>query len=152
MMILAITGAAVLFSYLVVMAVLYGVDEYISDNYYMGRHRWMFSAVMCASSILTLPAMMAMEGKAPALALFANAGLLVVAISPYYKIEKMHATGAVASLIFGAAWVATFHPLMVGVATMLWAAYYLLKLPKPYYAGEVATFLLIYANIFWDKL
>lgn len=152
MTILAITGAAVLFSYLVAMAVLYGVDEYVSDNYYMGRRRWLFSAVMCASSILTLPAMMAMEGKAPALALFANAGLLIVAVSPYYKVEKMHATGAFAALICGAAWVATFHPLMTGVAAMLWAAYYLLKLPKPYYVGEVATFLLIYANIFWDKL
>ena len=82
MMILAITGAVLLFAYLVAMAVLYGVDEYVSDNYYMGRRRWLFSAVMCASSILTLPAMMAMEGKAPALALFANAGLLIVAVSP----------------------------------------------------------------------
>ena len=151
MTILAITGAVLLFAYLVIMAILYGVDEYVSDNYYMGRRRWLFSAVMCASSILTLPAMMAMEGKAPALALFANAGLLIVAVSPYYKVEKMHATGAFAALICGAAWVATFHPLMVGTAMAAWAVYYLLRLPRPYYAGETATFVLIYLNIFLGR-
>lgn len=148
MMILAITGAVLLFAYLVIMAILYGVNEYVSDNYYMGKQRWLFSAVLCLSSLFTLPVMMAMEGVAPALALFSNSGLLIVAISPYYKVDKMHSTGAFIALICGVTWVSTFRPLLVGIVAVCWVVYYLLKLPRPYYVGEVATFVLIYTNIF----
>ena len=86
-------------------------------------------------------------GVAPFFALFAVFGLCIVGIEPLYKIEKMHAVGAFIALICGALWVATFYPFLVVGVTLSWGCYYLLKLPKPYYIGEVTTFVMIYITI-----
>lgn len=133
--------------YLVGMGIRYGVKEYVSDNAYLGRCRWLFSAVMVLSSLALLPAMLEKGGVAPFLALFAAFGLCIVGIEPLYKVEKMHATGAFIALICGALWVATFHPFLVVGVTLSWGCYYLLKLPRPYYIGEVTTFVMIYITI-----
>ena len=134
-------------TYLIGMAIRYGVKEYVSDNAYLGRCRWLFSAVMVLSPLTLLPAMLEKGGAALFLALFAVFGLCIVGIEPLYKVEKMHATGAFIALICGALWVATFHPLIVACVVVAWVAYLMLKLPNPYYVGEVATFTLIYANV-----
>ena len=133
--------------YLVGMGIRYGVKEYVSDNAYLGKYRWLFSAVMLLCSLTLLPVMLEKGGVAPFFALFAVFGLCIVGIEPLYKIEKMHATGAFIALICGALWVATFHPLIVACVAVTWVAYLMLKLPNPYYVGEVATFTLIYTNV-----
>lgn len=134
-------------AYLVAMAALYGIGEYVSDYAYMGKYRWLFSATMATSSITLLPVMMEKGGIAPFLALFAVFGLILVGGEPLYKVEKMHSVGALTALVSGTLWVATFHPFIVGVTTLCWAVYRLLKLPKPYYVGEVAALALVYGTI-----
>lgn len=145
--ILTIISLAIMSAYLVGMAAKYGIKEYVSDNAYLGRYSWLFSAVMVLSPLTLLPAMLEKGGIAPFLALFAVFGLCIVGIEPLYKVEKMHATGAFIALICGALWVATFHTLFVACVAVAWVAYLMLKLPNPYYVGEVATFTLIYANV-----
>ena len=147
MEILTIISLSIMSIYLVGMGIRYGVKEYVSDNAYLSRCRWLFSAVMVLSSLTLLPAMLEKGGVAPFLALFAAFGLCIVGIEPLYKVEKMHATGAFIALICGALWVATFHPFIVACVAVAWVAYLMLKLPNPYYVGEVATFALIYANV-----
>ena len=147
MEILTIISLSIMSIYLVGMGIRHGVKEYVSDNAYLGKCRWLFSAVMVLSPLTLLPAMLEKGGVAPFLALFAVFGLCIVGIEPLYKIEKMHAVGAFIALICGALWVATFHPLIVACMAVAWVAYLMLKLPNPYYVGEVATFTLIYANV-----
>lgn len=137
----------IMVAYLATMAALHGIGEYVSDYAYMGKYRWLFSATMAISSITLLPVMMEKGGIAPFLALFAVFGLILVGGEPLYKKEKMHSVGAFTALVSGTLWVATFHPFIVGVTALCWEAYRLLKLPKPYYVGEVATLILIYYTI-----
>lgn len=147
MEILKIISLSIMSIYLFGMGVRYGVKEYVSDNAYLGKYRWLFSVVMMLSSLTLLPVMLEKGGVAPFFALFAVFGLCIVGIEPLYKIEKMHAVGAFIALICGALWVATFHPFLVVGVTSSWGCYYLLKLPKPYYIGEVTTFVMIYITI-----
>lgn len=147
MEILTIISLSIMSIYLVGMGIRHGVKEYVSDNAYLGKYRWLFSAVMMLSSLTLLPVMLEKGGVAPFFALFAVFGLCIVGIEPLYKIEKMHAVGAFIALICGALWVATFHPFLVVGVTLSWGCYYLLKLPKPYYIGEVTTFIMIYITI-----
>lgn len=144
---LYIISLLIMVAYLATMAALHGVGEYVSDYAYMGKHRWPFSTTMAISSITLLPVMLEKGGISPFLALFAVFGLILVGGEPLYKKEKMHSVGAFTALICGTLWVATFHPFIVGVTALCWAVYRLLKLPKPYYVGEVAALALVYGTI-----
>ena len=134
-------------AYLVTMAALHGIGDYVSDYAYIGKYRWVFSATMATSSITLLPVMLEKGGIAPFLALFAVFGLILVGGEPLYKKEKMHSVGAFTALICGTLWVVAFHPFIVGVTALCWSVYLLFKLPKPYYVGEVAVLALIYYTI-----
>lgn len=144
---LCIISLLIMVAYLATMAALYGIGEYVSDYAYMGKHRWLFSATMVASSITLFPVMLEKGGIAPFLALFAVFGLILVGGEPLYKKEKIHSVGALTALVSGTLWVATFHPFIVGVTALCWVVYRLLNLPKPYYIGEVAALALIYYTI-----
>lgn len=147
MAVLYIISLLIMGAYLVTMAALHGIGEYVSDYAYMGKYRWLFSATMAISSITLLPVMLEKGGIAPFLALFAVFGLVLVGGEPLYKVEKVHTVGAFTALICGTLWVATFHPIIVSIALACWTAYKLLGLPKPYYWGEVVAFGLVYATI-----
>lgn len=147
MTILVLISAVIMLSYLSVMGVKYGVKNFVSDNYYIGRQSWLFSFVIGVVGALLLPPMLEKGGNFGFLALFAVFGLLLVAVEPHYKIEKMHSIGALMALICGVLWVATFKPILVAFAVVLWFGYKVLKFPKPYYVGEVLAFLLIYINL-----
>lgn len=147
MTVLYIISLLIMVAYLVAMAALYGIGDYVSDYAYMGKYRWLFSATMATSSLTLLPVMMEKGGIAPFLALFAVFGLILVGGEPLYKKEKMHRIGAFTALICGTLWVATFHPFIVGVTALCWAVYRLLNLQKSYYVGEVAALILIYYTI-----
>ena len=144
---LYIISLLIMVAYLATMTALYGIGDYVSDYAYMGKHRWLFSATMVTSSLILLPVMMEKGGIAPFLALFAVFGLILVGGEPLYKVEKVHTVGAFTALICGTLWVATFHPFIVSFAWLFWGAYVLLKLPKPYYLGEVIALALIYLTI-----
>lgn len=147
MTILVLISAVIMLSYLSVMGVKYGVKNFVSDNYYIGRQSWLFSFVIGVVGALLLPPMLEKGGNFGFLVLFAVFGLALVAIEPHYKIEKMHSIGALMALICGVLWVATFNPILVAFAVVLWFGYKVLKFPKPYYVGEVLAFLLIYINL-----
>lgn len=144
---LYIISLLIMVAYLATMTALYGIGDYVSDYAYMGKHRWLFSATMVTSSLILLPVMMEKGGVAPFLALFAVFGLVLVGGEPLYKVEKMHTIGAFTALICGTLWAVTFHPFIVSFAWLFWGAYVLLKLPKPYYLGEVIALALIYLTI-----
>lgn len=144
---LYIISLLIMVAYLATMAALHGIGDYVSNYAYIGKYRWLFSATMATSSITLLPVMLEKGGIAPFLALFAVFGLILVGGEPLYKKEKMHSVGAFTALICGTLWVATFHPFIVGVTALCWAVYRLLKLPKPYYVGEVAALALIYYTV-----
>lgn len=144
---MAIISAIILATYLIAMGLAYGVKEYVSDNYYIGRHPWLFSVVMAVSGGLMLPPMLEKGGAAPFLALFAVFGLLIVALAPHYKVDKMHAVGAFTALICGVMWAMSFHTRIVACVAMAWCCYWVAKLPKPYYVGEVLAFALIYGTL-----
>ena len=56
---IALISALTLATYLVAMGFLYGVREYVSDNFYIGKHKWLFSAIMLVVAVCLLPAMVA---------------------------------------------------------------------------------------------
>ena len=130
---MAIISLIILATYLIAMGLAYGVREYVSDNYYIGKHPWLFSVVMAVSGGLMLPPMLEKGGDAPFLALFAVFGLLIVALAPHYKADKM--------------WAMSFHTRIVACVTMVWCFYWAAKLPRPYYVGEVLAFGLIYGTL-----
>ena len=144
---MAIVSAIVLSAYLIIMALCYGVKKYVSDNYYIGKWPWAFSTVIAVSGGLLLPPMLEKGGHAPFLALFAVFGLLIVALAPHYKVDKMHAVGAFTALICGVMWAMSFHTRIVACVTMAWCCYWAAKLPRPYYVGEVLAFGLIYGTL-----
>ena len=144
---MTVAGLFILITYLAYMTIRYGIKDYVSDNYYISKHGWTFTAVMLVNAATLLPAMLNKGGAVQFLALFAAFGLILVAMEPHYKTERMHAVGAVMTLVSGTVWVATFHPIIVSIALACWTAYKLLGLPKPYYWGEVVAFGLVYATI-----
>ena len=144
---MAIISLIILAIYLIAMGLSYGVKEYVSDNYYIGKPPWLFSVVMAVSGGLMLPPMFEKGGHAPFLALFSVFGLIIVAIAPHYKIDKMHAVGAFTALICAIMWAASFHIQVVICAALLWGCYWAARLPKPYYIGEVLAFALVYSTI-----
>lgn len=147
MTVLYIISLLIMVAYLVTMAALHGIGDYVSDYAYMGKYRRVFSATMASSALTLLPVMLGKGGVAPFLALFAVFGLVLVGGEPLYKKERMHSIGAFTALVSGTLWVATFHPFIVGVTALCWVVYRLLNLPKPYYIGEVAALALIYYTI-----
>nr|DAK17555.1 MAG TPA: hypothetical protein [Caudoviricetes sp.] len=147
MTILVLISAVIMLSYLSVMGFKYGVKKFVSDNYYIGRQSWLFSFVIGVVGALLLPPMLEKGGNFGFLALFAVFGLMLVAVEPHYKIEKMHSIGALMALICGVLWVMSFKPILVAFAVVFWFGYKVLKFPKPYYVGEVLAFLLIYISL-----
>nr|DAW08636.1 MAG TPA: hypothetical protein [Caudoviricetes sp.] len=145
----ALISALTLATYLVAMGFLYGVREYVSDNFYIGKHKWLFSAVILVVGVCLLPAMVEKSGQgfAHLLSIVSVWGLIAVAAAPHYKTNNMHAIGAIVSLICGVVWVALFHPFIVLAALVLWLLYKWAGFAKPYYIGEVTAFGLIYYTL-----
>ena len=143
---MAIASAIILSAYLIIMALCYGVKKYVSDNYYIGKWPWAFSTAIAVSGGLLLPPMLDKGGSVQFLALFAVFGLMMVAISPHYKVEKMHSVGAIIALVCGIGWALFFHPIPIIGIIALWCIYYFLKFPRPYYIGEVTAFAIIYVT------
>lgn len=139
--------------YLITMAALYGVREYVSDNYYIGRHPWTFSVAMCTSAMLLLPAMLDQGGSFQFLAFFACAGLILVGVEPHYKSEysgRIHATGAISALIAGMGWSLAMCPTAAITSAAAWGIYCLLFRKRRYYFGEVAALAAVYGTVLFN--
>ena len=152
MMVLAVISFVVMSVYLITMAGLYGVREYVSDNYYIGRHPWTFSAVMCTSAMLLLPVMLERGGSFQFLAFFACAGLILVSVEPHYKSEycgRIHATGAISALVAGMGWSLSMCPVAAITSAAVWGMYCLFFKKRRYYFGEVAALMAVYGSVFF---
>lgn len=150
MSVLAIMSFSVMSVYLITMAALYGVREYVSDNYYIGRHPWTFSVAMCTSAMLLLPVMLERGGSFQFFAFFACAGLVLVGVEPHYKSEysgKIHATGAISALIAGMLWSMTMCWQVAVVGTAMWLFYCALFKKRRFYFGEVAALAVVYGTV-----
>lgn len=150
MMVLAVISFVVMSVYLITMAGLYGVREYVSDNYYIGRHPWIFSAVMCISALLLLPAMLDKGGSFQFLAFLACVGLMLVGVEPHYKSEyssKIHAGGAITALIAGMLWSMTICWQVAIIDASAWVIYCRLFNKRIYYVGEVAALAAVYGTV-----
>ena len=151
MVTLVIISLAVMCSYLLYTAIRYGVKDYVSDNFYISKEKWLFSSVMVVTAALLTPAMMERGGNFQCLAALAAFGLLLVAAAPYYRSPHMasvHSVGALLAAGAGVLWVATFHPVVVLCVALVYLYIFLvLKAPKPFYFGEVTAFGLIYTNL-----
>lgn len=149
MSVLAIMSFSVMSVYLITMAGLYGVRDYVSDNYYISKWPWTFSVVMCTCALLLLPAMLDKGGSFQFLAFFACVGLMLVGVEPHYKSEyssKIHACGAITALIAGMLWSMTMCWQVAIIDASAWVIYCRLFKKRRYYVGEVAALAAVYGT------
>lgn len=94
--------------YLTLMAVNYGIQPSISDNYYVSRHRWTFTFTMLVQAILMSLLMIQLAPENIQFAgFFAGAGLAFVGVAAAYKesiTNTVHTFGAVISGIMSLVW------------------------------------------------
>lgn len=94
--------------YLTLMAVSYGIQPSISDNYYVSRHRWSFTSTMLVQAFLMSLLMIELAPENIHFAgFFAGAGLAFVGVAAAYKesiTNTVHTFGAVISGIMSLVW------------------------------------------------
>lgn len=114
MIYLSIAGFVTLCIYIVTMAMLHGVQEYVSDNFYVAYNKWLFSVVMVFAGFSFLPYMMELSECLGIFALLTSCGLILVGLEPHYKTEfgfLPHNIGAYTALIAGTIYSLALNPL-----------------------------------------
>lgn len=95
----------------------YGIPHSLSETYYSLSQRWIFSAILVASTALMLPIVLPMEYAF--LMFIALSGVLFVANTPNYRedslVDSVHTSSAIIALISSQIWVGLYSPL-----TLLW--------------------------------
>lgn len=140
-------------AYIVAMLVKHGIQATVSDNFYVSRHKWLFSAATALYTLLSLPAMLE-AGGVQCLAFLAAAGLMLVAAEPHFHSpwgRKLHVGGAVVALVCGLAWACTvqWEPVAVTAVAYLYYAVIAWRSNRPsemypLYVGECAASLAIF--------
>lgn len=146
-------GFAVMAAYIVAMLAKHGIQATVSDNFYVSRHKWLFSAATALYALLSLPAMLE-AGGVQCLAFLAAAGLMLVAAEPHFHSpwgRKLHIGGAVAALACGLAWACTvqWEPVVLTAVAYLYYAVIAWRSDRPsemytLYIGECAAVLAIF--------
>ena len=146
-------GFAVMAAYIVAMLAKHGIQATVSDNFYVSRHKWLFSAATALYALLSLPAMLE-AGGVQCLAFLAAAGLMLVAAEPHFHSpwgRKLHIGGAVAALACGLAWACTvqWEPVVLTAVAYLYYAVIAWRSKEPsemypLYVGECAASLAIF--------
>lgn len=149
MNIIIISSLIILLIYLIFTAVKYGVGDYVSDNFYISKNKWIFSSVMAFTAVSLIVPMIEKNENIGFLAFICAFALLLVSAEPHYKTygRTIHNAGAYTALLSGLIWVSYFHPLWVVGITSLFTCYCLTIKKKKYYIGEVLTFALIYLTL-----
>lgn len=140
-------------AYIVAMLAKHGIQATVSDNFYVSRHKWLFSAATALYALLSLPAMLE-AGGVQCLAFLAAAGLMLVAAEPHFHSpwgSKLHIGGAVAALACGLAWACTvqWEPVVLTAVAYLYYAVIAWRSDRPsemypLYIGECAAVLAIF--------
>lgn len=156
MVTLAIISFVVFALYLIVMAKLHGIQPSISDNYYVSRHRWTFTATMWAVSLCMLPPMLEVTPDPWHFTAFlCCVGVAFVGAAAAFKDEltnKVHTNCALLSVFFGILWISLVNPFvsMAGVGVLVFLLLNCMK--NQVYWLEVTCFASVYLSYFFSFL
>ena len=167
MMILSIISFVLLFGYLGVMAKSKGIPDMVSDTYYqLGKHGWLFTAVLTASALMMMIAILDSGRGLQAAAFIGTAGLIFVGFAPNYLSQDeyhVHKGAAILSALGCVAWclsVNIYPTLIIATLYLLYHAAYMVRkaaeipywMPSigspwhPWYWAEVACFMDVFAT------
>ena len=148
MMILSVISAVLLFGYLLAMACRHGVPDMVSDTYYqLGKHGWLFTAVLSASALMMMIAILDSGRGLQAAAFIGTAGLVFVGFAPNYLSQDeyhVHKGAAILSAIGCVAWclsVNIWPTLIIAIIYLLYhTAYTVHKAAEmPYWMPSIGT-------------
>lgn len=130
-------------------ALRYGMGEYVSDNYYISKEKWLFSVVMVLTAALLFLPMLSKSEEYGCFAFLSCMGLILVGIEPHYKTygKLAHNVGAWTACVSSLVWSALFHPYITGWAITSYIIYYFTIGKKVMYVGEISVFSLVYFNL-----
>ncbi len=168
MVIMSIISAVLLFGYLFIMAKWKGVPDMVSDTYYQlgAKKGWIFTAVLSASALMMMIAILDSGRGLQAAAFIGTAGLIFVGFAPNYLDQdeyKIHKGAAILSALGCVAWclsVSIYPTLLLGIVYLLYLAAYNVRkaaempywMPSigapwhPWYWAEVACFVDVFAT------
>lgn len=145
---------AIISAYSGLMIARHGVPYSISATFYRLNHRWVFQATMFSTAALLMPAILEKtQERYQCLAFLACAGMLFVAASPNFKGSfegKVHASGAVAVLLFSQVWVAVTCPYILPLWAVL--AGYLITVTRKRYNGNLMDAFISSKPMFWAEI
>ena len=130
-------------------ALRYGTGEYVSDNYYITKEKWLFSVVMVLTSGLLFLPMLSKSEEYGCFAFLSCMGLILVGTEPHYKTygKRAHNVGAWTACASSLIWSALFHPYITACVFFAYLAYYIAVGKKVMYVGEISVFVLVYFNL-----
>ena len=130
-------------------ALRYGTGEYVSDNYYITKEKWLFSVVMVLTAGLLFLPMLSKSEEYGCFAFLSCMGLILVGTEPHYKTygKLAHNVGAWTACISSLIWSAIFHPYITGWLISSYIIYYFTIGKKNMYVGEISVFALVYFNL-----
>ncbi len=130
-------------------ALRYGMGEYVSDNYYITKEKWLFSVVMVLTAGLLFLPMLSKSEEYGCFAFLSCMGLILVGTEPHYKTygKLAHNVGAWTACASSLIWSALFHPYITACVFFAYLAYYIAVGKKVMYVGEISVFALVYFNL-----
>ena len=130
-------------------ALRYGMGEYVSDNYYITKEKWLFSVVMVLTAGLLFLPMLSKSEEYGCFAFLSCMGLILVGTEPHYKTygKLAHNVGAWTACASSLIWSAMFHPYITACVFFAYLAYYIAVGKKVMYVGEISVFALVYFNL-----
>lgn len=149
MQILVLISLITLVVWLLYSALRYGTGEYVSDNYYITKEKWLFSVVMILTSGLLFLPMLSKSEEYGSLSFLSCMGLILVGTEPHYKTygKLAHSVGAWTACASSLIWSAFFHPYITACVFFAYLAYYIAVGKKVMYVGEISVFALVYFNL-----
>ncbi|EFC71555.1 hypothetical protein [Prevotella sp. oral taxon 299] len=132
-------------------ALRYGTGEYVSDNYYITKEKWLFSVVMVLTAGLLFLPMLSKSEEYGCFAFLSCMGLILVGTEPHYKTygKLAHNVGACTACASSLIWSALFHPYITACVFFAYLAYYIAVGKKVMYVGEISVFALVYFNLLY---
>lgn len=156
MTLLVLFSLAVFATYLIIMAMNYGIQPSISDNYYVSKHPWTFTLAMWLVAFTMLPPMLSATTETFQFAAFLScAGIAFVGAAAAYRqsmTNTVHIAGAVTASLFAIVWAYTICPPLPTIA-ILTAVYILLAVRRhKIYWAEITAFTMTYLTYFISLL
>lgn len=134
--------------YLTLMAVNYGIQPSISDNYYVSRHRWTFTSTMLIQAFLMTPVMITLApGNIQFTGFLSGIGLAFVGVAAAYReslTNTVHTLGALLSGIMSLVWAFNIC-LPISIISILVVLFLLIRRGRnTIYWVEVTAFAMVY--------